>query len=127
MTDTKQQVEQRKLKRFRVRAGAFVMLKPSGITACRLLNISMDGLTFDCVSSQAEPVEATELDIFVTDAPIHVSDIPCRSIWDLTVYARPSVALYRRRCGVQFGELTPDQKFQLEYFIQNFTSGEEKV
>jgi hypothetical protein len=123
MAKTKVPVERRKDRRFQVRNGAFVILKPSGVTACRLLNISMDGLTFDCVSGQAEPVEATELDIFLTDVPIHVSDIPCRSIWDLTVYERPSVALYRRRCGVQFGELTPVQKAQLEYFIQNYTTG----
>jgi hypothetical protein len=29
-----------------------------------------------------------------------------------------------KRCGVQFGELTPDQKSQLEDFTQNHTTGE---
>jgi hypothetical protein len=28
---------------------------------------------------------------------------------------------------VQFGDLTPDQKAHLEYFIQNHTNGEKKV
>lgn len=124
MASSQKPVEKRKHKRFQVRPGAFVLLKPSGIAACRLLNISMDGLTFDSISTQAEPIEATELDIFLTDSPVRVSDVPCRSIWDLTIYERPSISLHRRRCGVQFGKLTPDQKTQLEYFIQNNTIGE---
>jgi hypothetical protein len=124
MADSQELVEKRKHKRFQVRPGAFVLLKPSGIAACRLLNISMDGLTFDSISTQAEPIEATELDIFLTDSPVRVSDVPCRSIWDLTIYEKPSISLHRRRCGVQFGKLTPDQKTQLEYFIRKNTIGE---
>ena len=124
MDNSKELVEKRKHKRFEVRPGAFVILKPSGMAACRVLNISMDGLTFDCVSTQTEPIEATQLDIFLTDSPVRVSDVPCKSIWDLMIYERPSISLHRRRCGVQFGELTPDQETQLEYFIQHNTTGE---
>ncbi len=116
-------VERRKHKRFRVKANAFVMLKPCppGTGACRLIDISVGGLSFDCFISQELPIEATEVDIFLTDSHFHVPNVPCRSIWNLTMYEGPSASRYRRRCGVEFGALTPQQKTQLEYFIHNYT------
>ena len=124
MTNTKARVERRKHKRFRVRAGAFVILKPCppGTGACRLIDISMGGLTFDCFISQELPIEATEVDIFLTDSHLDVPNVPCRSIWNLTMYESPPASIYRRRCGVEFGELTPDQKSRLEYFIEKHST-----
>jgi len=127
MASSQELVERRKHKRFWVRGGAFVILKPSDIGSGRLIDISMGGLSFDYHTSQALPIEATELDIFLTDSPVRVSDVPCRSIWDLKTYESPPASLYRRQCGVLFGELTPVQKRQLEYFIENHTIGEVEV
>ncbi len=31
-------------------------------------------------------------------------------------------AIVTRRCSVQFGELTQDQKYQIQYFIENYAT-----
>lgn len=124
MTKKKVQVERREYKRFRVQNGAFVILKPSDTGAGSLIDISMGGLTFDYVSGQAPSIQATELDIFVTDSGFRLQGVPCQSIWDLITYEIPTTSLHKRRCGVQFGELTQNQVSELEHFIQSYTIGE---
>ncbi len=123
MTNTKARVEQRKHKRFRVQDGAFVILRPTDTGVGRLIDISMGGLTFDYVTRKAPSIEATELDIFLTDSDFRLYEFPCQSVWDLITYEIPTTAVHKRRCGVQFGELTQSQVFQLEHFIQNYTTG----
>jgi hypothetical protein len=123
MASSQELVEQRKHKRFRVRGAAFIVLNPFDIGAGRLINISMAGLSFYYYTGQALPIEATELDIFPTDSLVRVSDVQCRSIWDLKTYENPPASFYTRESGLLFGELTPIQKHQLEYFIENHTIG----
>ena len=123
MTNTKARVEQRKHKRFGVQDGAFVILRPTDTGVGRLIDISMGGLTFDYVTRKVPSIEATELDIFLTDSDFRLYEFPCQSVWDLIIYEIPTAALHKRRCGVQFGELTQSQVFQLEHFIQNYTTG----
>ena len=123
MTDTKVLVERRQHKRFRAKSGAFVILRPCDTGAGRLINISMHGLMFEYVSTKEPSATATEVEIFVTDSVFHLYGVPCQSIWDLPIYELPDISLQKRRCGVQFGELSPQHITQLEYFIENYTSG----
>lgn len=123
--NTKKPVEHRKYKRFRVQHGPNVVLKPSGAGAGRLVSISMGGLVFEYLAKQASSIEATELDIFLLQGAFELRHIPCQRIWDLPTYELlPTTPLQKRRCGVEFGELTQSQISQLEYFIQNHTTGE---
>jgi hypothetical protein len=122
MTDAGAKVERRKHKRFRVQEGAFVILKPSDTGAGRLVNISMGGLMFEYVATREPSVEATELELFVTDSVFRLYGVPCKSVWDIPVYLHPTMSLQKRQSGVQFGELSAHQKSQLEFFIQNHTS-----
>jgi hypothetical protein len=124
MTERKVQVERRKHKRFRVEDGAFVALRPSDHGVGRLIDISMGGLTFDYVTMQPPSVKATELDIFVTNSSFRLFEIPCQSVWDLNTYDIPTTPIHKRRCGVEFGDLTSRQILQIENFIENHTVGE---
>jgi hypothetical protein len=124
MTDGKKRVERRKHKRFRVQEGAFVILSPSDTGAGRLKNISMGGLMFEYVTVKTPSINATEVEIFLTDSLFRLYQVPCHSVWDLPVYKSSSSLLQKRQCGVQFGELSPHQISRLEYFIQNHTTGE---
>jgi hypothetical protein len=124
MTTKKKLVERRQQKRFQARDGAFVILKSPHTGMGPLIDIGMDGLRFDYVSWRALPVVTIALDIFLTGSAFSLYDAPCRSIWGETIYETPPSPLYWKRCGVQFGELTPDQISQLEYFIENHTTGE---
>jgi hypothetical protein len=119
MIDTTELVERRRHKRFRIRNGAFVILDPSDTGAGRLIDISVNGLTFDYVASQEPPIEETELQISLTYSGFRLYGVPCKAIWNLVTYEIPTTSLHTRRCGVQFGDLTPQQASQLEYFIQN--------
>ncbi len=123
MINDYQSVERRQDKRFQVKDGAFVILKPADTGTGQLINISMGGLTFEHISSQAPPIEATELDIFFIGSTFTLYDIPCRKVWDLTIYENPDASLYKKQYGVQFGELTPEQIALLEYFVKNHTTG----
>lgn len=122
MTNTEVRVERRKHKRFRVRDGVFVILKPSDTGAGRLVNISLDGLMLEYITTKEPSVEPTELEIFVTNSIFRLYGLPCKSVWDLPVYKHPTTSIQKRRCGVQFGELSAQQISQLEYFIHNHTS-----
>ncbi len=116
-------VERRKHKRFQVPMGAFVTLKPSDTGAGRLTHISMGGLRFEYITGQTASGQATELDIFTTNSDFRFYKVPCQTIWQRTTYESPLTSTTKRQCGVQFGELSPDQIYQLEYFIQNYTGG----
>ena len=124
MTDGKKPNEQRQRKRFWVRDDVVVIFSSPDAMTGRLIDISMGGLTFDCVTDQVLPLEATKLDICLTGSTLFLCDLPCRNIWEFSIYERKATSLHRKRCGVQFGELAPDQKRQLKYFIQNHTTGE---
>jgi hypothetical protein len=121
MTGAQPQVERRRHKRFHVREGAFVILKPSDTGAGRLINISMGGLMFEYVATKEPSVEATELELFVTDSVFRLYGVPCRNVWDLPVYEHPMISLQKRQSGVEFGQLTSYQRSQLEFFIENHT------
>ena len=125
MTTKKKLVERRQQKRFQARDGAYVALKPSDAEGGRLINISMSGLMFEYLTDQASSIEATELDILLVDGAFELSHVPCQRIWDLPTYELiPTSPLHKRRCRVEFGELTQSQKAQLEKFIQDHTTGE---
>jgi hypothetical protein len=124
MATEKKPVEQRQCKRFRVRSEVVVLLSPHDAEMGQLRDVSMGGLTFDFVTSQVLPIEATRLDICPMGSAFLLCDLPFRSIWELSIYETKPTSLHRKRCGVQFGELTPDQIRLLEYFINNYTTGE---
>ena len=117
------EAERRNEKRFLVQEGAFVMFRPSDTGVGRLIDISMDGLTLDYVSSKEPEVQPTELDIFVVNSPFRLQGLPCRTINDFVTFTTYDGALSKRRRGVQFGELTKNQELLLTHFIQYHTTG----
>lgn len=127
MIARKEELERRKLKRFQARHGVFVILRPSDTGLGRLIDISMDGLTLEYITTQEPKIQPTELEIFLTNSPFRLYEIPCKTITDVLTFQTNDRSLSKRRRGIQFGELTPGQVAQLEYFIQNHTTGELQV
>jgi len=121
MTNQKPVSERRKYRRFQSRNGALVILKPSDIGAGRLIDIGMGGLTFECVTTQVPSTESTTVDIIASDIGFRLYELPCQCIWSLMIHSIPTSPLHKRRCGVQFGELTENQSSRLEYFIEKYT------
>ena len=123
MLNAQRKLDRREFSRFTVHDGAYVLVKPSDMGVGRLVNIGMSGLAFDYVTDRAPSLEVFELEVFLTDSSFRLIDVSCQCIWDLAIYEIPTTFLHKRRCGVQFGKLTPTQVSQLEYFIQNHTTG----
>jgi hypothetical protein len=59
----------------------------------------------------------------MTGDVFHIYDVPCKLIYDIDIQV-PHVKnnyvkiLTTRRCGVQFGELNEEDRFQLELFLE---------
>jgi hypothetical protein len=124
MPNDKATDDRRKRGRLRLQDVAFVILSPSDAGVGRLIDISLDGLSFDYVTTQEPSGEPNELEIFVTDSAFRLYRIPCRTITDLKTFEIPQTRSHRRRSGVQFTDLTPTQKSQIQYFIQKYTTEE---
>jgi hypothetical protein len=77
MTSRKAAGERRKLKRFQVQQGAFVILRPSDTGVGWLIDISTDGLTLEYITTREPEIQPTILEIFVADSPFRLYEIPC--------------------------------------------------
>jgi hypothetical protein len=118
-------VERRKHGRFRVPKDAYVALRSDYLRFAQIEHVSMDGLDFCYVANNGPVSEPFELDIFLAGSAFYLYKVPFKTISD---YEKdndmPFPWLPVRRCGVQFGKLTPNQKNMLAYFIHNHTMRE---
>jgi hypothetical protein len=128
MTDTKQIVEQRKHKRFKVLEGAFAALRspwPHSTRLGQIIDISMGGLAFGYIDIGGETGGPSELDIVLSVKNFYLYKVPFKEVSDFQMNKEvPFTFFVTRRCSVQFGELTQDQKHQIAYFVENYTTEE---
>ncbi len=69
-------------------------------------------------------MESSELDIILLDREFCLGKVPFKSLTELELQ-KATIGLKTiamKRCDVQFGDLTPQQMSQLEYFLQNYTT-----
>ena len=122
MKNGEEWVERRKHKRFRVQEGVYVIFQPYPVG--RLIDIGMDGLTFEYVSIKKPSKMESELDIAMTNNAVSLRNVPCKILSDFEVEDVPSNPLSIRQCRVQFRDLTQHQISKLGDFIHNHTVGE---
>jgi len=104
---------------------ALSVLKAKPIQMGQIENISKGGLAFRYTDSELETSESSELDILFTQDVFHLKQVPFNTIWDFdAVNESPLSPIVMRYRGVQFGEMMPDQKSLLDYFVKNHTIGE---
>ena len=107
-------------KRFRVQGNTFVLLRAQVSKLGRVIDISRGGLAFRYVSVGERLKEALELDLLSHHHDFSLNNIPVKIISNLEIgNEKPFSSTTLRRVGVQFEELTPEQRSKLEYFIQN--------
>jgi hypothetical protein len=116
----KKQVERRKHKRFQAPKGLFAGFRPGYTKMGSVVDMSSNGLAFRYVDGEDHP-SGTYMDIFMIGDVFHLGEVSVKVISDIEVVGGKSSI---RRCGVQFGELTDIQMFQLQKFIQDRTTGE---
>lgn len=115
--------ERRKHRRFRVQGGNLAALSPRFCVVGQIVDISSSGLAFRYVASNARSYECAKLKILKTYGSFSCDRIPFKTIWDSSTPKNFSLgSLPLRHCGVQFGKLGDDQKIDLKYFIENYTT-----
>ena len=125
MAHTKERLERRQMKRFKVAEGAFAALINHGSQLGQIKDISKMGLSFRSIDSQEEHVEAKELKIILGSGGLCMDRVPFKKVADFEIKNEFSFSSIKmRQIGLQFGDLTPEQQVRLNSFIQNHTIGE---
>jgi hypothetical protein len=120
--------EKRRDTRF-VAADDVVVVFPDKISKIgRVIDIGQGGLAFEFIDDEESRWEFSKRDISLWVNEFHVSDIPCKMVYDIPVQPPPeyellSLNIKTRRCGIQFESLTENQKGQLEFLLKTYTKG----
>jgi hypothetical protein len=124
-------IERRKHKRFEAPSDAVVFLRTSGpdfTIVGKIIDISTCGLAFLYSAASMQKDESRNLDIILAGPRFSLGKVPFKTISDFEISMECPVGFMApRRRGVQFGDLTDNQKLELEYFIQSCTPNETQV
>ena len=114
--------EQRQHQRFKARDGAFVAPRSDEIKYWQIIDICRDGLAFRYVSTTEVMNSFTEVDLLTRDTLFRLEKIRVQCVSDTEISNEPPLrGLKIRRLGVQFENLTDDQKSELKVFIRKYT------
>ena len=113
--------ERRKFRRLLPRDLTFAVFRPHFSNLGKVKDISIGGLALEYVLKETQNAGSSEIDIFLTDDFFYLRRIPSKTIYDREI-DEESRSVKTMRCGLQFGDLTPTQKSQIEYFLQNYTT-----
>ena len=117
VTTRKKELKERRIHpRHPVKAGTITTNNQTG----EIIDISMGGLAFSYVDRGDWTGESFDRGMLLGERDLCIEDVPLKVISDCAINSGLSII---RRCGVQFGKLTPKQMAQLEYFIWANTGG----
>ena len=89
-----------------------------------IVDIGLGGLSFCYISTEKCSLRSSHIDILLTDGSFHLNKVRVNTISDFEIDGETSVGFETRQCGVQFGDLTDNQKSDLRYFIQTHTTAD---
>jgi hypothetical protein len=120
------ETDKRKFERYLAQDLAFAVFRPRFTKLGKIKDISAGGLSFEYVSTEGEIEDSSEIDIFMSGSRFHMTRVPAKTVYDSTVISHDytfAPLVQRRRCGLQFGELTEEQSEQLKDFLKTHTTG----
>ena len=120
------ETERREFIRFLAQGTAFAVLRPHFTKLGKIKDISEGGLAFQYVAYKGQNEESSAIDIFLTGNRFYLGRIPCKIRYDIKLderYQIPIDRIERRRCWVQFGQLTEEQGDKLAFFLKNHITG----
>jgi len=118
--------ERRQQKRFRVQEGAFAALVAQESRLGQIKDISIRGLSFRYIDGHEKLENADALKIILGDEGLYLDNVPFKKISDFEIENEFSFSRIKmRQIGLEFGELTAEQKMRLDRFIQYHTINEE--
>ena len=121
--------DRRSSKRFRAHDNVFAILHSDNIIVTSLIDISMDGLSFEYApEDEDQPCRGYGLDVFFADDNLYdfyLQNVPFETISEIELKNDfPKSAIKIKRLSVKFGKLSSTQKSQLEYFLRCHTMHE---
>ncbi len=117
-------VERRKYQRFRVKSKAFAVIKDDPVKPVSIIDVSLGGLGISQFENDILLTKPSKLEILLADCSFFLENLPFTLIPSLRpAQPNPDQIPPARYHGVQFKNLTPSQKHQLQYFIRNHTTG----
>jgi hypothetical protein len=125
MLERKVKQERRQDKRFKAAEGAFAALMDPGGKLGQIKDISTRGISFLYIGKDDEPTVTNHLKIILGGSGLYMDNVPIKKIADFEVESEYSFSTIKmRQIGLQFCDLTPEQKHRLQDFIENHTIGE---
>ncbi|MBW1859753.1 MAG: hypothetical protein JRI70_06675 [Deltaproteobacteria bacterium] len=112
--------KRRRHKTFQIESSAFVVYHSNKLG--RIVDISMDGLSFSHVERDGTPRKLRDLDVFLIDRDFYLKNVPVEANSVVKTYQPSFSSIYLGRYTVQFGELTKKQRSRIEYLIRNHTT-----
>ena len=118
-------IERRRRQRFKATEMAFAALVNHNSKLGQIRDISTAGLSFRYIEDPGQTDDARELKIIIGQRGLYLDKIPFRKIFDFEIDSEYSFSSIKmRQIGLQFGELSTEQKRRLHLFIQEHTEGE---
>ncbi len=115
-------IELSKIKDMSMGEIAFAVIKSKPIKMGQIVNISREGLAFQYIDRKGASNSLFKMDILFAQDAFYLDRLLFKPIFDMEIETDiPQNSFTIRKCGVQFGELNPQQHSQLEYFICNYT------
>ena len=104
---------------------AFAVIKSNPTKMGQIIEAGRDGLSFSYIENGKTLPVISEMDILFAEKDFHLSRLPFESIEDTAVAEKKTYSTHSmKRMRVQFGQLTPYQKSQIDHLLENFTTGE---
>jgi len=115
--------DRRKHQRFKAREGLFAALEPSNAVGA-ITDISEGGLAVQYALYDRFSEAPSEVTIVSSSDRFHLKELPCRTVSDFCIKEGvPFSSILVRRFGLQFKDLSKEQKSQLDYCLKNYTVG----
>jgi len=115
--------ERRVYKRYNASDGAFAAISPNSFKLGQILNISRGGLAFQYIeTSRSNTYNIEEKNVFLSSKGYYVRSIPFKIVTDRPIpNDTPCSTIMMRQCSIEFGEMSFDQKINLDNYIINNT------
>ncbi|WP_319549844.1 PilZ domain-containing protein [Desulfogranum marinum] len=107
--------ERRKHPRYKVKQGtlAFVEANP-----CEIIDISESGMAINYIAFNERRISSYKFDLFSSDKETYLPHLPGEIVTEIALVPPSLFSVIRtKRLGVQFEDLTLDQRSLLRYFI----------
>ncbi|MBU0729052.1 MAG: PilZ domain-containing protein [Proteobacteria bacterium] len=124
MEKGKENTDRRRHRRFHAVSGVFAVNAKFG----QIVDISRSGLSFRYVEKKGWPKELFERGVLFGDDDFCLDNMHIKTVSDCVLAdSITTTQATIRRCGIEFCDLSSQQKSDLEYFIWANTAGEMEI